>query len=40
VTERSRVQVLETAACVKHGKAAYNTPNGGTPSWILHMREL
>jgi len=26
--------------CKKQGKAAYNTPNGGTPSRTLHMREL
>jgi len=40
VTERSWVQVLETASCVKQGKTVYNTPNGGTPSRTLHMREL
>jgi hypothetical protein len=38
--DRSRVQVLETASCVKQGKAAYNIPNGGTLSRTLHMREL
>jgi len=26
--------------CKKQGKAAYNTPNGGTPSRTLRMREL
>jgi hypothetical protein len=40
VTEKPRVQVMETASCVKQGKAAYNTPNGGTPSRTLHMRKL
>jgi len=32
VTEKSRVQVLETASCVKgQGKAAYNTPKWWDP---------
>ena len=26
--------------CKKQGKTAYNTPNGGTPSRTLRMREL
>ena len=26
--------------CKKQGKAAYNTPNGGTPSRTLRMQEL
>jgi len=26
--------------CKKQGKAAYNTPNGGTPSRTLRMRDL
>jgi len=37
----TKVVVLETASCVKNqGKAAYNTPNGGTPSRTLRMQEL
>lgn len=33
-------QVMETVSCVKNKIVAYNTPDGGTPSRTLLMREL